>query len=269
MKSRSSQRELCLDFSMGPTSSVITKLISIFLGELNMGQKRVTGNKGARAAFSESEREKAIDICEELDAKGYSQHKIAKELERRGMGVSQPTVCGYLQKVRERYINNQMMTRAMLVAQKQAQYAQVRQEAYEAWEWSKGQVTQELMEELKEMLSKDGLEALPDAVEVALRKSPANQFLLTIKATLDKECELLGLNAEQPIQKHAHLVAQTGNDVASWDDFARSIGAHDLVVGGHQVPLPPMVESKPVEIESNSEEANEDEQGTAGPDLTS
>lgn len=89
------------------------------------------GVKNVRT-FAETEREEVLLEVARLDRRGYSQYRIAKAI-----GVSQPQVCMYLEKIKKRYEKEILAERAAKVNEVYHTYRDIMAEAWDALEKSK------------------------------------------------------------------------------------------------------------------------------------
>jgi hypothetical protein len=186
---------------------------------------------------TDTEKEEVKMLVARYDRRGFNLRQIADILRAdHGYDFSRTTVCAKLQEGRAEYKEEMVGDRAALVAQKLAEYRELRREAWTAWERSKEdaeRVTEEHAptllpgdEEGKPRKGKRGRFASatdPGTVEETLRRIkrievregrlPANQYLNAILATLDAERELLGLDAPREIKGlvgHVHLGVPAG-----------------------------------------------------------
>jgi len=81
---------------------------------------------------TKTEMEGVLAKVAQLDRQGCNQFQIAA-----AVGVTQPCVCQYLKKIRERYAETTLRERGELVAEKLAQYRDALRELHEAWEGAK------------------------------------------------------------------------------------------------------------------------------------
>jgi predicted transcriptional regulator len=88
--------------------------------------------KGYGPKFTEDEMPKVLERVAELDALGFSQWDIARDL-----GVSQPSVSGYLRKIVEEYKASRIEERRVWVFKEIKVLLWMRKEAVQAWEESK------------------------------------------------------------------------------------------------------------------------------------
>lgn len=140
--------------------------------------------------WSKTEREAKMLQAALLDRKGYNQFDIARMI-----GVGQPMVAKYLKKNRERYQEQVLDLEQARLHRLLDQFADVRREAWEAWEITKGGTIRNLIGELAramELAVATGT-PLPDTITVKLRAMPANEFLQTVLGTLNAEAKVLGL----------------------------------------------------------------------------
>jgi hypothetical protein len=139
-----------------------------------------------------------IDRAEmvKLWRRGWTQQMMADKF-----GVSQPTISVQLKMLVREVVENQEKDVEALIAEKRAQYAELRREAYDAWERSKQDKVREVNEEgddeirghrSKRVLMREG-------------RLPGPEYARIIKDTLDKECELLNLNPAKEVQITGHM----------------------------------------------------------------
>jgi len=140
--------------------------------------------------------EEVLNKVAKFDRLGYTQFAIAAQI-----GVTQPVVSEYLKKIRKRYSESTLMTRDALVQEKLAQYADLRREAYDAWQRSQ----QSLME-------KGERGALSLSSVDHLLKVGKVDFLHIIADTYAAERQMLGLDEA--------LKIDTTTDVFNWDLLA-------------------------------------------------
>jgi hypothetical protein len=147
-----------------------------------------------------TDKEFALSEVARLDRAGCNQFEIARRL-----GVSQPTACHLLKKVRERYRESIPVEYAAKVGEVRALLRDVRREAWEAWERSKQDAHKEVRETAPgtaRKLDKRG-ETLRQTIKrlrlIVTREErlPASEFLHVILKTISMECELYGINAEK------------------------------------------------------------------------
>lgn len=149
-----------------------------------------------RKRFTPTEREKVIERVAELDRQGWTGYAIAAEI-----GVSRPMVSVYLKKVRQRYVAEQVGHRAELVAEKCAQYKEVRRHAYACFFRSFAGKERTVEEEA---LRKAAEEAADGDYEASMRlvkrvttredRLPGAEYLRVVRETLDAERAMLGLD---------------------------------------------------------------------------
>lgn len=133
-----------------------------------MPRKRPAPNPNHKTK-SATDMERMLARVAELERKGWAQTKIAKEL-----GVSQPMVCKYLRKIRQRYVKHAVHNREALVETSVAQIKDVMSEAWEALEKSKSEETTIIeTQELQDALSllQDVADDNPDSPKKRGRKS--------------------------------------------------------------------------------------------------
>lgn len=139
------------------------------------------------AKFTDTEREILLEKVAKMDRRGYTQRQIGDEL-----GVSQPMVSEYLKWIRERYKTYQMESREINVAEKLAQYREMRMEAWTAWERSKEDIVREIEDDTTTETS-----SKIKTVRMIEGRLPSNEYLTTIIKCLTKEEELMGLTQTQ------------------------------------------------------------------------
>src|SRR5262245_27140041 len=86
----------------------------------------------ANKTLNKTQREERLAEVARLHRQGMTQVEIAKAL-----GVSQPQIAYDLRVLRIRYQTTQIEDHGELVAEKLAQYRDIRREAWEAWERNK------------------------------------------------------------------------------------------------------------------------------------
>lgn len=152
---------------------------------------------------SRTQREERLTEVAAMHRRGMTQVQIAKAL-----GVSQPQIAYDLRIVQSRYQATQLDELDALKAEKLAQYRDIRREAWLAWERSKedaGMVMEEFADATVFDGSRDGSERRIRRVVTKAGRLSANQYLLTILATLKAECELVGLDEERPTAPMANV----------------------------------------------------------------
>lgn len=190
------------------------KVVSVTLTDRTNGGDQMakgnrTGNGGPK--FSNTGREAVLALVAKMDLAGHNQYDIARQIGVEfGEGVTQPQVCQYLKKVRERFILEQGMAREEHVAKSIARLEHMYKEAYEAWCRSKSG-----MERIVEEHTLKPIPLLPGAkgnkqnvmVEIERKlelvkrtvlregKAGASEFLGIMERCLAAERDLLGLDA--------------------------------------------------------------------------
>jgi predicted transcriptional regulator len=159
-----------------------------------------------------------------LDRRGYDIHEIADRL-----GISEEAVQKGIEEVHTRYMNEVMAQRAALTAEKRAQLRELRKEAWEAWERSKGDRERTVTETRPGALcpkckgqGKDarvkgrvchqcsGTGRMKDSkkvIQVHEGRLPSNEYLKTIIETLREEAELLQLTSPGSVNTQVNVVA--------------------------------------------------------------
>lgn len=124
------------------------------------------------------DREDMLKKIGKLHRFGLSQQKIAEQV-----GLSQPMVGRYIEKIRERYNTSAIANREALVQEKLAQYQELREEAFEAWQRSQTGLRLKVAEG----------ELTPEKAEVQ-RRAGNVEFLRLIRDTYADERAMLGLD---------------------------------------------------------------------------
>jgi hypothetical protein len=159
-----------------------------------------------------------------LDRRGYDVHEIADRL-----GISEDEVRKTIEEVHTKYMNEVMAQRAALTAEKRAQLRELRKEAWEAWERSKGDRERTVTETRPGALcpkckgqGKDarvkgrvchqcsGTGRMKDSkkvIQVHEGRLPSNEYLKTIIETLREEAELLQLTSPGSVNTQVNVVA--------------------------------------------------------------
>ena len=137
-----------------------------------------------------------------LDMRGYPQTEIA-----RLVGVSQPMVSAYLKQIRQQYHDARNRDAAEAIQEKLAQFRDVRNEAWLAWQKSWANVErsteeQQLRTEYKYVQEDDGkVTKMPRGdklkviklIKMVEGRLPGSQYLAIINTCLIEECKLEGL----------------------------------------------------------------------------
>jgi predicted transcriptional regulator len=159
-----------------------------------------------------------------MDRRGYDIHEIADRL-----GISEDAVQKSIEEVHTRYMNEVMAQRAALTAEKRVQLRELRKEAWEAWERSKGDrertVTETRPGALCQKCKGQGKDAkvrgrvchqcsgtgrMKDSkkvIQVHEGRLPSNEYLKTIIETLREEAELLQLTTPGNVNTQVNVVA--------------------------------------------------------------
>jgi predicted transcriptional regulator len=142
---------------------------------------------------TKTQREADAAEVERLDRRGYSQREIASRI-----GVAPSQVCYDLKLLRKRYRDAQLSERSAAVAEKLAQYRDIRREAWEAWERSKDNKEKEITEKVSSLGAQEAAAAKIEKLKAIITtegRLPGNEYLRTILETLQNERELQGLDA--------------------------------------------------------------------------
>lgn len=157
---------------------------------------------GGPKCRTETEREAVMALVAKLDRRGWSQFQIRDEVEKAfGLRFSQPSISNMLKELRERYRQHQIHERREAVHLKIEQYAEIRREAWLAYEKSMedehGEV-EEFADDVEDVGMGDRITSERRIKRIVSRKGrlPANQYLTTIMQTLQAERDLLGLDEE-------------------------------------------------------------------------
>jgi hypothetical protein len=159
-----------------------------------------------------------------LDRRGYDTYEIADRL-----GISEDEVKKGIEEVHTKYMNEVMAQRAALTVEKRAQLRELRKEAWEAWERSKGDRERTVTETRPGALcpkckghGKDarvkgrvchqcsGTGRMKDSkkvIQVHEGRLPSNEYLKTIIETLREEAELLQLTSPGSVNTQVNVVA--------------------------------------------------------------
>jgi predicted transcriptional regulator len=159
-----------------------------------------------------------------MDRRGYDIHEIADRL-----GISEDAVQKSIEEVHTKYMDAVMAQREELVAEKRAQLRELRKEAWEAWERSKGDRERTVTETRPGALcpkckgqGKDarvkgrvchqcsGTGRMKDSkklIQVHEGRLPSNEYLKTIIETLREEAELLQLTSPGSVNTQVNVVA--------------------------------------------------------------
>lgn len=140
-------------------------------------------------------------IIAELHRKGYSAWEISCRI-----GITPQGVAKHLKAIKEMYRRATLEQRQALVNEKLDQYADIRKEAWEAWEKSKEDAVRETVEEIETELG-----GRTRTVVTREGRLPGNEYLRTIHHALEAERDLQGIDAPKKVN-----VDQTIN----WDVFA-------------------------------------------------
>lgn len=159
-------------------------------------------------------REDYVDVCGRMRLRGYTQTMISE-----AVGISQPMV-SYNEKIaRKRMIERLKAKQDEYVAEKLAQYEDIRREAWAAYEKSMRDSEKEVEEFATypdDGSSAAGSEVRIKRITTREGRLPNNQYLNTVMATLQAERELLGLDVEKK-------QAQTVVNVFNFDMLAKSL----------------------------------------------
>jgi hypothetical protein len=159
-----------------------------------------------------------------LDRRGYDIPEIADKLH-----ISEDEVRKTIEEVHTKYMDEVMAQRAALTAEKRAQLRELRTEAWEAWERSKGDRERTVTETRPGALcpkckgqGKDarvkgrvchqcsGTGRMKDSkklIQVHEGRLPSNEYLKTIIETLREEAELLQLTSPGSVNTQVNVVA--------------------------------------------------------------
>jgi hypothetical protein len=169
---------------------------------------------------SKTQREERLTEVAALHRRGMKQTEIAK-----AVGVSQPQIAYDLRIVQARYQATQLDDHGALVAEKLAQYRDIRCEAWAAYDRSKedaDMVVEEFVD-ANEADTREGSERRIRRVVTKAGRLPGNQYLLTIMRTLEAERELLGLDPEKPAAQNTLNVVVAGAEF--WAGLAKQVAA--------------------------------------------
>lgn len=183
-------------------------------------------------------REAYLQRIAKLDRRGYSQFEIAEEV-----GVSQPLVSKDLKLIRTRYVEDQKKAREEYVAEKLSMYAEIRKEAWAAYDRSKKVAVKEVEEFIT--TNEENVDGSYTSSEVRIKRIktregrlPANQYLTTIIQTLEAERELLGLDAPKKVDANvgvfdwaAMAKALETPSISVEEELAKQIGVDATQIG--------------------------------------
>lgn len=151
------------------------------------GTKNGPGAKKTGPKFTEMEREQRKTRVLQLAVRDYTQDMIAEIT-----GISQQQISIWLLEQKEKWRTTQMEDREQLVAQKRAQYEEVRREAWLQWEKSK----EDMQKRVDASGTKGDTEWTKDELVTETRLA-AKTFLDIILDTYRQERALLGIDAER------------------------------------------------------------------------
>lgn len=170
----------------------------------------------AYAKFTRAERENVLVLVTKYRNRGYTQHEVRQKLEDdHGVVVSQSMVAKYEKRVIERYQKLQVKLAAQTVEQKLEQLAEVRKEAWEAWERSKLDARKRTKEVTPayDFVDSDGTlrqsEERIKIIRTVEGRLPSNQYLQTVLATIEQERAMLGLDERRAIDLNVQTVDWT------------------------------------------------------------
>jgi predicted transcriptional regulator len=171
-----------------------------------------------------------------LDRRGYSQTQIARRLRESGVAsLSQPMVTYYLRQIRDEYKDVVRAERQAMITEKLEQLREVRAEAWDAWERSKGNTRKRVVEKApvkdnegedppSRMKTSRGSKAAkrPELqVEEVMRRIrvvvttegrlPASEYLQIVKQTVELEMKLLGLLEDKTVNNTQNVL------MINWD----------------------------------------------------
>ena len=209
-----------------------------------------------RRKRSKVERERDAVTMLALIRRGYTQARIAEHL-----GVHRTQIVYDYKKVMKRFADQQMEHAAAILEE----YSEVKKEAWEAWDHSKGKILTEMVEQILHQVeeSQQAGSGIPDHFEVRLKSAPDIAALRVVLDALKSQREMLGLDQPKKMD-----VRQVNLD---WDSMMESLdeapvdaieqelaaltGDSPMIVEG-QTPLPiglkEITESGNGQAESNS-----------------
>jgi predicted transcriptional regulator len=194
-----------------------------------LGSFFVPKTKAAKtgAKFTRTEREAIKAKVAKLDRRGWNQFDIANECK-----VSQPMVCMYLKTIRTEYNQRADIDLKAAIGEKLAQYREVRQEAWLAWERSKKNAKSTVEEKAlrinyKKLRGPKG-QLVPDGEKMKIVKElvkiegrlPANAYLGIVVDCLLQESKLLGL-LDPDLHLHLHSGDKGGG--IDWEAFRSDV----------------------------------------------
>lgn len=226
-----------------------------------------------------NDRGRMLEYLAKLQRRGYTQHEMQTKLVEAGYPfLSQPTIHQYLDEVRGHWMGVMLKEHAHMVAEKKAQYAELRATCWDAYDRS-CQDSERMVEEWQRVKDEadeeeakgkkgkkkpaakkvrrrikgkfGGIEDSLERMRVIITREgrlPANEYLRTILMTLQAECELDGLN-EQQAQAPGTMVLDFNAlaAAAAQRRGARMIEEKIASVGGGADMPPIIVEGKAVD----------------------
>lgn len=157
------------------------------------------------SSISRLQYEEQLAKISEMRRKGYTLEETAAAND-----ICYTTVCKRIKTLKRRYARIQMDNHGELVKEKLSQLAEIRKEAWKAWEKSKEDMKRLEVEKVPKSMDEQEAdtfsEVVPNGFKVIKRKMvkqgriPANDYLQTILKTLQDERDLLGLDEAKKIQ---------------------------------------------------------------------
>ena len=183
--------------------------------------------------------------CAYLERLGYTYYDISEEL---GVTISQ--VSKWIKEVQEEYKLTRITDKERLIAEKMAQYADIRKEAWLAYLQSKNGIVNELVQQVLARLDKLGVGEEIGELKLNYSELPAGVFLRIAADALEAERELLGLDA--PKQVEQKNVNQNFN--LNWDALCQEVPKElvdEIELQIEAVPIPLALTTLPVSTNGN------------------
>jgi predicted transcriptional regulator len=143
-------------------------------------------------------RERDLLAIARLSRRGFNLQEMADEL-----GISPGTVSADLVRLRQRYKKDADEEHRVLIAEKRAQYREVRKEAWEQWERSKEDARRKVVETA---VNPDGTPGRTRTILTTEGRLADTAYLRTIIETLRDESALDGLNAPKKVDANVNVM---------------------------------------------------------------
>jgi AcrR family transcriptional regulator len=153
---------------------------------------------GVGSHRSKTKRERDLLAVARMSRRGFTLHEMAQEL-----GVSPSTITLDLRRLRARYQKEAGEEHQVLVAEKRAQYREVRKEAWEQWERSKQNARRKVVEA---SVNADGTPGRQRTTLTTEGRLADTAYLRTIIETLRDESALDGLNAPRKVDANVNVM---------------------------------------------------------------